>query len=110
MEELQGHVMMKRQVLKAKWRWLRVRREVRRSIAVELGAAGATVYCTGGTRRTQRSEMDRPETIEETAELVDQAGGKLIIWNRRKCRVAPAPEWIEKVLICSARRRKRNIE
>ncbi|MEJ3746288.1 SDR family oxidoreductase [Actinomycetes bacterium KLBMP 9797] len=46
-----------------------------RGIAVELGAAGATVYCTGRTTRTQRSEYDRPETIEETAELVTQAGG-----------------------------------
>ena len=46
-----------------------------RGIAVELGAAGATVYVTGRTTRGQRSEMDRPETIEETAELVDAAGG-----------------------------------
>ncbi|HYF47470.1 MAG TPA: hypothetical protein VD926_14750 [Acidimicrobiales bacterium] len=46
-----------------------------RGIAVELGAAGATVYVTGRTTRAQRSEMDRPETIEETAELVDEAGG-----------------------------------
>jgi NAD(P)-dependent dehydrogenase (short-subunit alcohol dehydrogenase family) len=47
-----------------------------RGIAVELAAAGATVYVTGRTTRTQRSELDRPETIEETAELVQQAGGK----------------------------------
>jgi NAD(P)-dependent dehydrogenase (short-subunit alcohol dehydrogenase family) len=47
-----------------------------RGIAVELGAAGATVYVTGRTTREQRSEMDRPETIEETAELVDAAGGR----------------------------------
>src|ERR1700755_653121 len=46
-----------------------------RGIATELGAAGATVYCSGRTTRAQRSEMDRPETIEETAALVDQAGG-----------------------------------
>jgi NAD(P)-dependent dehydrogenase (short-subunit alcohol dehydrogenase family) len=46
-----------------------------RGIAVELGAAGATVYVTGRTTRAQRSEMNRPETIEDTAELVDQAGG-----------------------------------
>jgi NAD(P)-dependent dehydrogenase (short-subunit alcohol dehydrogenase family) len=46
-----------------------------RGIAVQLGAAGATVYVTGRTTRTQRSEMNRPETIEETAELVDAAGG-----------------------------------
>jgi NAD(P)-dependent dehydrogenase (short-subunit alcohol dehydrogenase family) len=47
-----------------------------RGIAVELGAAGATVYATGRTTRAQRSEYDRPETIEETAELIDRAGGK----------------------------------
>jgi NAD(P)-dependent dehydrogenase (short-subunit alcohol dehydrogenase family) len=47
-----------------------------RGIAVELGAAGATVYVTGRTTRTQRSEYNRPETIEETAELVTQAGGE----------------------------------
>jgi NAD(P)-dependent dehydrogenase (short-subunit alcohol dehydrogenase family) len=43
---------------------------------VELGAAGATVYCTGRTTRTQRSEYDRAETIEETAEAVTAAGGQ----------------------------------
>ncbi|MFD7945658.1 SDR family oxidoreductase [Streptomyces sp. NPDC059744] len=46
-----------------------------RGIAVQLGAAGATVYVTGRTTTTQRSEMNRPETIEETAALVDEAGG-----------------------------------
>jgi NAD(P)-dependent dehydrogenase (short-subunit alcohol dehydrogenase family) len=47
-----------------------------RGIAVELGAARARVYVTGRTTRTQRSELNRPETIEETAELVQQAGGE----------------------------------
>jgi NAD(P)-dependent dehydrogenase (short-subunit alcohol dehydrogenase family) len=47
-----------------------------RGIAVQLGAAGATVYVTGRTTRAQRSEMNRPETIEDTAVLVDQAGGR----------------------------------
>jgi NAD(P)-dependent dehydrogenase (short-subunit alcohol dehydrogenase family) len=47
-----------------------------RGIAVELGAAGATVYVTGRTTRSRQSEMGRPETIEETAELVDKAGGR----------------------------------
>jgi NAD(P)-dependent dehydrogenase (short-subunit alcohol dehydrogenase family) len=46
-----------------------------RGIAVQLGAAGATVYVTGRTTRARRSEMDRPETIEETADLVSEAGG-----------------------------------
>jgi NAD(P)-dependent dehydrogenase (short-subunit alcohol dehydrogenase family) len=46
-----------------------------RGIAAALGEAGATVVCTGRTTRTARSEYDRPETIEETAELVTRLGG-----------------------------------
>ena len=46
-----------------------------RGTAIALGEAGATVYCTGRSTRGQRSEYDRPETTEETAELVDAAGG-----------------------------------
>ncbi|TKT75505.1 SDR family oxidoreductase [Aquamicrobium sp. LC103] len=47
-----------------------------RGIAVELGAAGATVYASGRTTRSRQSEYKRPETIEETAELISAAGGK----------------------------------
>jgi NAD(P)-dependent dehydrogenase (short-subunit alcohol dehydrogenase family) len=47
-----------------------------RGISVQLGAAGATVYVTGRTSEAGRSEMSRPETIEETAALVDEAGGR----------------------------------
>jgi NAD(P)-dependent dehydrogenase (short-subunit alcohol dehydrogenase family) len=46
-----------------------------RGIAVALGEAGATVYTTGRSTRERRSEIDRPETIEETAEMVTAAGG-----------------------------------
>ncbi|MEV7402541.1 SDR family oxidoreductase [Streptomyces sp. NPDC091267] len=46
-----------------------------RGIAVQLGAVGATVYVTGRTSGSVRSEMDRPETVEETVALVDEAGG-----------------------------------
>ncbi len=46
-----------------------------RGIAVSLGDAGATVYCTGRSTRERRSEYDRPETLEDTAELVSAAGG-----------------------------------
>ena len=46
-----------------------------RGIAVMLGAAGATVYCTGRSVRGHRSDLDRPETIEETAEMVTERGG-----------------------------------
>ncbi|MEV0475098.1 SDR family oxidoreductase [Streptomyces prunicolor] len=47
-----------------------------RGIAVELGAAGATVYVSGRSTRAQRSEYDRPETVEDTADLVTAAGGR----------------------------------
>jgi NAD(P)-dependent dehydrogenase (short-subunit alcohol dehydrogenase family) len=47
-----------------------------RGIAIGLGEAGATVYVTGRSTRGSRSEVDRPETIEETAELVTAAGGE----------------------------------
>ncbi len=46
-----------------------------RGIAVELGAAGATVYVTGRSSRAGRSDLDRPETIEETAQKVTAVGG-----------------------------------
>ncbi|WP_425444550.1 SDR family oxidoreductase [Streptomyces alboverticillatus] len=46
-----------------------------RAMAVELGRAGAVVYATGRTTREHRSEVGRPETIEETAELITAAGG-----------------------------------
>jgi NAD(P)-dependent dehydrogenase (short-subunit alcohol dehydrogenase family) len=46
-----------------------------RGIAAALGEAGATVFCTGRSTRGHRSEVDRPETIEETAELVSALGG-----------------------------------
>lgn len=46
---------------------------------VELGAAGATVYVTGRITRAERSEYNRPETIEDTAELVTEAGGRGIV-------------------------------
>ncbi|MBS4195763.1 SDR family oxidoreductase [Lederbergia citri] len=46
-----------------------------RGIAMELGAAGATVYITGRTTRHEISEYGRHETIEETADLVNNLGG-----------------------------------
>jgi NAD(P)-dependent dehydrogenase (short-subunit alcohol dehydrogenase family) len=49
-----------------------------RGIACGLGEAGATVICTGRTTRadgSDRSDYDRPETIDETAELVSELGG-----------------------------------
>ena len=48
-----------------------------RGIAAALGEAGATVICTGRSSRrgAEGSDYDRPETIEETAELVTRLGG-----------------------------------
>jgi NAD(P)-dependent dehydrogenase (short-subunit alcohol dehydrogenase family) len=46
-----------------------------RGIAAALGEAGATVVCTGRSTRFARSEYNRAETIEETAELVTHLGG-----------------------------------
>jgi NAD(P)-dependent dehydrogenase (short-subunit alcohol dehydrogenase family) len=48
-----------------------------RAIAVELARVGAFVYATGRSSSVAgRSDMDRPETIEETGELLSAAGGK----------------------------------
>src|SRR5947209_18168516 len=46
-----------------------------RGIAAALGEAGATVVCTGRSTRSTRSDYDRAETIEETAEVVTRLGG-----------------------------------
>ena len=46
-----------------------------RGIAAALGEAGATVICTGRTTGSRRSEYNRAETIEETADLVTHLGG-----------------------------------
>ena len=47
-----------------------------RGIARMLGAAGATVYCTGRSVAGRPATPGRPETIEETAELVSAEGGR----------------------------------
>ena len=56
-------------------------RNAGRGTAIELGIAGATVYCTGRSVRGNPSPRNEPETIEETAEMVDASGGKGI-WVR----------------------------
>ncbi|HJU02230.1 MAG TPA: SDR family oxidoreductase [Actinomycetes bacterium] len=48
-----------------------------RAIAVELARAGLYVYATGRSGRAAgRSEIGRPETIEDTGELLAAAGGQ----------------------------------
>jgi NAD(P)-dependent dehydrogenase (short-subunit alcohol dehydrogenase family) len=49
-----------------------------RGIARALGEAGAFVYCTGRSVRNEPSSYKRPETIEETAELIVAAGGRAV--------------------------------
>ena len=49
-----------------------------RGIARALGEAGATVYCTGRSVRGNRSPYNRPETVEETAEMISAAGGSAV--------------------------------
>jgi NAD(P)-dependent dehydrogenase (short-subunit alcohol dehydrogenase family) len=49
-----------------------------RGIARALGEAGATVYCTGRSVRGNRSPYNRPETVEETAEIINAAGGSAV--------------------------------
>jgi len=46
-----------------------------RGIACMLGEAGATVYCLGRSTRAEKSPIGRPETIEETADMVTRRGG-----------------------------------
>jgi NAD(P)-dependent dehydrogenase (short-subunit alcohol dehydrogenase family) len=68
-----------------------------RAIAIELAAAGAKVYATGRSTRTGRSTMDRPETIEETAEIITKAGGKAVpirVDHAVPEEVAKLVEWI----------------
>lgn len=49
-----------------------------RAIAVELGRAGATVWITGRSTAAARSDVGRPETIDDTAALVEAAGGRAV--------------------------------
>jgi NAD(P)-dependent dehydrogenase (short-subunit alcohol dehydrogenase family) len=49
-----------------------------RGIARALGEAGATVYCSGRSVKGRPSPYRRPETIDETAAMIEAAGGKAI--------------------------------
>ena len=49
-----------------------------RGIALALGESGAMVYCTGRSAKGHAKGMDRPETINETVALIEQAGGRAV--------------------------------
>src|SRR5690625_2206033 len=69
-----------------------------RAIARELGSAGAIVYCTGRSTRTKPSDYGRPESIEETAELINDHGGTahpVVVDHRIKSQVQSLVDRIE---------------
>jgi NAD(P)-dependent dehydrogenase (short-subunit alcohol dehydrogenase family) len=80
-----------------------------RGIAIALGEAGATVYCTGRSSRKRtrgrRATPGRPETIEETAELVSAAGGRGIA-----VRVDHTEPADVKKLVAAIKRRHRRLD
>src|SRR5436190_7512514 len=49
-----------------------------RGIARALGEAGALVYCTGRSAAGHPKGMDRPETIDDTVAMIEQAGGRAV--------------------------------
>src|SRR4249919_208800 len=49
-----------------------------RGVARALGEAGATVYCTGRSVKGKPSPYRRPETIDETAAMIKDAGGTAV--------------------------------
>jgi NAD(P)-dependent dehydrogenase (short-subunit alcohol dehydrogenase family) len=68
-----------------------------RGIARALGAAGALVYCTGRSSAGYPQGMDRPETIDETAALIEAAGGRAVavrVDHTREAEVAALAERI----------------
>ena len=81
-----------------------------RGIAQALGEAGAAVYCTGRSSRTSARDhvhhyARRPETIEETAELVTAAGGEGIA-----VRVDHAGEDDVKALFARIKRERKRLD
>jgi NAD(P)-dependent dehydrogenase (short-subunit alcohol dehydrogenase family) len=76
-----------------------------RGIAIALGEAGATVYCTGRSTKQRSATPGRPETIEETAELVTAAGGRGIALKVDHTQPAQV-----KKLVATIKRRHRGLD
>ncbi len=68
-----------------------------RGIARMLGEAGAIVICTGRSTRQEASPIGRPETIEETAELVDREGGTGIAIRTDHSNVAEVTDLFDRI-------------
>jgi NAD(P)-dependent dehydrogenase (short-subunit alcohol dehydrogenase family) len=73
-----------------------------RGIARGLGEAGATFYCTGRSVRGRPSPYKRPETIEETADLVTAAGGTGIAVRVDQTEARNAPVWDQRRALAEA--------
>lgn len=71
-----------------------------RAIAVELARAGLHVYATGrSSRASGRSEIGRPETIEETGDLIAAGGGEgtaLVVDHENPAAVATLIETVDR--------------
>lgn len=80
-----------------------------RGIARAVGEAGAVVYCTGRSMRGSPSPYNRPETVEETVEMVNAAGGRGIAVRVAAERLAQAVAAMEKLRIDLLRLRAGNI-
>jgi NAD(P)-dependent dehydrogenase (short-subunit alcohol dehydrogenase family) len=50
-----------------------------RGVARALAEAGALVYCTGRSAAGHPKGMDRPETLDETVRLIEEAGGRAVM-------------------------------
>jgi NAD(P)-dependent dehydrogenase (short-subunit alcohol dehydrogenase family) len=68
-----------------------------RGIARALGAEGATVLCTGRSVRGRPSDLGRPETVDETAELVTKAGGRGIAMRVDHTSEADVAAWAARI-------------
>src|SRR3954468_15544441 len=68
-----------------------------RGIARALGEAGAIVYCSGRSTRRHPATAGRPETIDETAEMIVRDGGRAIAVRTDHRKPAQVRRLIERI-------------
>ena len=68
-----------------------------RAIAIELASAGLKVYVTGRSTRDVRSNMNRPETIEETAQMITARGGRAVAIQVDHTRVDQVAKLVQQI-------------